>query len=152
MKIETLQDVLHWAQAYHRQMQQCLVHCSDENESERVRMLLDYLSGHEKKLARALERFEEQADGRALHTLCNEYMDKQPILRHETCTAPLAEMTSDEVIRDVVHQHDQIMALYQHLRSRLPAGHAEEFLAELEDLENHEAMQMVKHYQQLEDL
>ena len=152
MKIETLQDVLHWARAYHQQLQQCLEHCVDKAESERARMLLDYLSDHEKKLARVLEAFEEKADSRALHTFCTEYMDKQPILQHESCTASLADMETGEIIVDILHRHDQIMALYQHLRLRLPKGHAEVFLAELEDLEEHESMQMVKHYQQLEDL
>lgn len=115
-------------------------------------MLLHYLADHEEKLAKALVAFEEQANLGALNTWCIEYIEKQPILPHEVCTAPLAGLSTAEIMRDLVHQHEQIVALYRHLESRLPRGHAQQLLSNLAEMESHESMQMVKNSQQLEDL
>lgn len=115
-------------------------------------MLLRYLADHEAKLAKALVAFEEQANLGALNTWCIEYIEKQPILPHEHCAAPLADLSTEEIMQNVVHQHEQVVTLYRHLESRLPRGHARQLLSDLAVMENHESMQMFKNYQQLEDL
>ena len=48
MQIETLKDVLHWTKEFHQHLNQCLSHCADKNTDERARMILAYLSEHEK--------------------------------------------------------------------------------------------------------
>jgi hypothetical protein len=152
MKIETLRDVLHWSQQLHAQLNTCLRHCEGTTKEERVRLLLSYLSEHEARLSRALATFEEEANTNALNTWCAEYIEKQPIERHKSCNMPLADLPIEEIILEVVHHHEQIVILYQHLEAYLPNGHAKQLLTDLIDLENHEAMQAVKHYQQLKDL
>lgn len=152
MKIETLKDVLHWAQKYHAQLKDCLKHCGAKTESERVELLLHYLADHEDKLSKALVAFEEDAHLGALNTWCIEYVKKQPILSHDVCRVPLADLSTAEIMQNLVHQHEQIIALYRHLESLLPRGHAQQLLSDLAEMEKHESMQMVKNYQLLEDL
>ena len=48
MQIETLKDVLHWTREFHQHLSQCLSHCADKNTDERARMILAYLSNHER--------------------------------------------------------------------------------------------------------
>lgn len=151
MKIETLQDILQWARGYHAQSESCLEHCAEVTEVERVKLLLSCLAEHEQRLARALECFERQADLGALNTWVAEYIDKKPVEPHKSCEAIFSDMTADQVIQQVLYQQKQIVSLYQHLEAYLPDGRAKQFLVGLIDLENHEAMQMSKHYQQLED-
>ena len=152
MQIESLRDVLHWAREYHQHAQECTQHCSDSGQSERARLLLRYLADHEAQLVTTLDAFEETANTNALNTWCAEYLQKHPVVPHENCIKPLAELSANEIFLNVMHQHEQIMDLYEHLLAQFPAGHAAEFLKGLRELEEHEDMQMAKHYQQLEDL
>jgi hypothetical protein len=151
VQIETLQDVLHWAQKYHAQLESCLQQGGDTAENERAALLLHYLADHEEKLAQALIAFEQQAALGTLATWCVDYLETQPILSHDACTAALANLSTAEIMEGVVYQHEQIVALYRNLESRLPAGHAQKLLSDLAAMEEHESMQMFKNFQQLED-
>jgi hypothetical protein len=152
MQIETLKDLLHWARKCHVQLKDCLQHCGDTAENERVRLLLHYLADHEEKLAKALVAFEEQADLGALNTWSIEYIEKQPALLDEVCATPMASLSPAEIIQSIVQQHENILTLYRHLESRLPRGRAQQLMYDLAEMEHHESMQMVKNQQLLEDI
>ena len=68
MQIETLKDVLHWTREFHQHLSQCLSHCADKNMDERARMILAYLSDHEKALTKVVSGFETSGDEHALNT------------------------------------------------------------------------------------
>ena len=72
MQIETLKDVLHWTREFHQHLSQCLSHCADKNTDERARMILAYLSDHEKSLTKVVNGFETSGDEHALNTWCME--------------------------------------------------------------------------------
>ena len=152
MQVETLRDVLNWTREHHQHLASCMQHCADENESERAKLLLDYLSDHEQKLVEVLDGFRETADSKALDTWCYEYLDKHPIVRHGKCDKPFAEMTADEIITEISHQHGQIIELYRYLRGRDAALSWQELLDQLVSLEEHESMQMVQAANRLHDL
>ena len=78
MQIETLKDVLHWTREFHQHLSQCLSHCADKNMDERARMILAYLSDHEKALTKVVSGFETSGDEHALNTWCYEYVAKHP--------------------------------------------------------------------------
>lgn len=102
MKIETLRDLLHWSQDLHRYLGQCLDHCADKNTSERARLVLAYLADHEKLLLQVIEGFEGLSASQALNTWCIEYLDKRPIDPHRHCSAPFAELDSEQIVQQVV--------------------------------------------------
>lgn len=152
MKIEQLRDVLHWTEAYHKELHDCLQHCQSAADSERVKLLLQYLADHEEQIAAGLKRFETQANLNALDTWCNEYMKKQPMGHELGAAVSLSKLSTAEIIQYIVQQHDVLIGLYRHLQSQIPADNAAALLQDLVDMENHEAMQMVKNYEELEDL
>ncbi len=152
MQIETLRDVLNWTRGFHQHLASCMRHCAGENESERAKLLLDYLSAHEQKLVEVLDGFRETADVKALNTWCLEYLDKNPIVRHELCDKPFAEMNADEIITEIIHQHGQVIELYRYLRGRDAAPSCWELLDQLLSLEEHEAMRMAQAANRLHDL
>lgn len=152
MQIESLRDVLHWAREYHQHVHECAQHCGDSGKSERAKLLLRYLADHEAQLVATLGAFEETANVNALYTWCAGYLQRHPIAPHENCSKPLADLSTDEIFLNVMHQHGQIMDLYEHLLGRLPVGHAADLLKGLKELEENENMQMAKHVQQLEDM
>lgn len=152
MKIETLRDVLHWTTEFHQHLSSCLRHCSDKNESERAKMLLVYLAGHESELASVVSNFEKTGNTNALNTWCYEYIDKHPIIHHEHCNTPFAKLNATEIMEVIVDQHQQVIELYRYLFSRADIPSAKELLENLKSLEEHESMLMSQGANRLSDM
>jgi len=152
MQIETLKDVLHWATEFHQHLSSCLSHCTDQNESDRAKLLLGYLEAHESKLALVLGQFEKKVSSNALNTWCYEFLNKHPITQHEYCDAPFAQLDAVQIMALIVDQHHQIIELYRYLFSRADNPSAKELLKNLKSLEEHEVMVMSQGANRLNDL
>lgn len=144
MQIGTLKDVLHWTREFHQHLSQCLSHCADKNMDERARMILAYLSDHEKALTKVVSGFETSGDEHALNTWCYEYVAKHPIVRHAHCDAPFAELDAMQIMEVIIDQHQQVIELYRYLTSRVDIPSAKELMESLESLEKHEMMRMAQ--------
>lgn len=152
METETFRDVIQWTREYHERLSVCLKSCSDKQRSERAKLLLGYLSDHEKKLSIALKGFESSAELSALSTWCYEYLDKSPFKPSAVCNQPFEDMTTDQIIEAVEDRHQQIIGLYRYLRGRASISSTIELLDQLTSLEEHEAMQMAHAANRLEDM
>jgi len=152
MKVETLKDVLQWTQKFHQYLSSCLQHCAAENINERSRLLLNYLSQHEHHLEKLVEEAANNASSNALNTWCQQYIDKHPIAIHQKCEEAYSSMSTVEISQVIFEQHRQLMELYRYLYSQAGAPSAIALIATLIELEEHEAMQMAKGANSLEDL
>ncbi|KEA62905.1 hypothetical protein ADIMK_2875 [Marinobacterium lacunae] len=142
MQIDTFRDIIHWTKAYHQQLSDSLKKSSDANRDEKARLLLDYLSEHEAKLARAVDAFEKSDNLKALNTWVMEYLDKKPIKSFAQIDAPFADLSAEEIIQRVEEEHRDIVELYKFLAGRAVATPAVDLLEELAALERHEAMRL----------
>ena len=152
MQIETLKDVLHWTKEFHQYLAKCLSHCRNKNESERVKMIMAYMAEHESQLSQTIEGFERKGNKKALNTWVNEYTDKHPINQHQPCDEPFASLSADEVICQVINQHQKVIELYRYLHSRADTTSAKELLENLCSLEEHDAMLMAQELNRFQDL
>ena len=152
MQVETLKDVLGWTQQYHHHLSTCLEHCANENDSERSRLLLDYLAKHEQHLEALISALCDSASENALKTWCLEYLNKQPIVEHEQCDQPFAKMSTLEISQVIFKQHNEIIDLYRYLYAQAGAPSALDLISKLISLEEHEAMQMSQGANSLEDI
>jgi len=144
MQIETLKDVLHWTKKFHQHLSQCLSHCADKNTDERARMMLGYLSEHEKSLTDVVSGFEKSGDERALNTWCYEYVNRHPITLHAHCDAPFAELETAQIMEVIIDQHQKVTELYRYLASRAEIPLTKELLESLLSLEQHGVMRMAQ--------
>lgn len=152
MQIETLKDVLHWTREFHQHLSQCLSDCADKNTDERARMLLTYLSDHEKALTQVVSGFEISGDEHALNTWCYEYVAKHPIVQHVHCDAPYTELDATQIMAVIVDQHQQVIELYRYLAARADIPSAKELMESLRSLEEHEMMRMAQTSNRFEDV
>lgn len=152
MQVETLKDVLHWTREFHQHLSQCLSHCADKNTDERARMILGYLSDHEKTLSQLVSGFEKSGDEHALNTWCYEYVNKHPIVQHAHCDAPFADLDATQIMAVIVDQHQQVIELYRYLASRADIPSARELLEALRSLEENEMMRMAQSTNRFGDL
>jgi dTDP-4-amino-4,6-dideoxygalactose transaminase len=155
MTIEKISDVVHWAREYHQLLAECMQHCSEHALLEKGQMLLHYLSEHEQRLTETLKRFEHATDAdslKALHTWCYDYLKQHPVKSHPDCDGAYAELSTQEIMQQVEHEHAQIIALYKHLRGHVETPTAQDFIDQLISLEEHEGMRMSQSANRLDDL
>ena len=152
MVVETLEDVLHWTRAVHRNLADCLEHCADEARGERVKMLMGYLSAHERELDRALALSEEDASRGALDTWVYDYVDKAPVKPHQVCAGAFRDKSTEEVLADVMQLHEQIVGLYQYLQGRAEVPSTQSLIDGLLALEQQQARLLVTQAHRLDDL
>jgi len=152
MQIDTFRDIIHWTRAYHQQLAESLKHSSAAHQNERARMLLDYLSEHETKLAEAVRAFEESDNLNALDTWIMEYLNKTPIKPIAEINAPFSTLSTEEIINSIETEHGKIIDLYRFLAGRAVATPAVDLLEELAALEEHEAMRLARASGSLDDI
>jgi len=115
-------------------------------------MLLDYLSRHEKRLLDTIKGFEESAEENALNTWVCEFIEKKPIVLHAACGRPFSEADPDEIMKEIVSMHGQVIGLYKYLHSQAVTPASKELLASLLDLEQNESMTMSHGANRMQDM
>ncbi|MDZ7782171.1 MAG: ATPase [Halioglobus sp.] len=152
MKIETIRDIIQWSRRYHREIARRLAASISGSEKERLRMLMRYLADHERGLIAVLDKFQEHGELSALNTWCYDYLESWPIEKHPQFDKPFVQMDTGELVGAIEHEHNQIVALYRHIREQVDSASAQELMDELISLEEHSAMQAVQSANRFEDL
>ncbi|WP_227370699.1 hypothetical protein [Halomonas sp. M20] len=152
MQVETLSDVLDWTKAIHTNLADCLTHCGEGSERERLKMLLDYLAHHERELSRVLTLTKQHASPSALNTWCYEYFERYPVKPHEECDAEFHDMDTRQVVATLLAVHEKVIGLYRYLHSRAEVPSSRVLLEQLMELEEHEAMRIARDAARMEDL
>ncbi|WP_223668796.1 ATPase [Kangiella shandongensis] len=152
MQAETIKDVLHWTQQAHKQLTDCLHHCSDKSESIRSKMLLDYLAEHEQRLEHTIQKIEEEGNITALNTWVLEYVNRAPIKLHDVCDEPFINMSVGDILHLVTGVNNQIIELYRYLLNQAQIPETQELMEQLVELEQNEAMRMSRDAQRFSDM
>lgn len=152
MDIRTFGDLIDWTRQLHGHLSACLKHCRDSQKEERTRYLMDYLADHEAKLEATVAEFEKQAPARALKTYVYDFLKHQPIKAHDACNEPFATLDYAAVCQLVFDYHDQVMALYNELMGRAEIPETKALVRSLLEMEEHEAMRLVRQTERMDDL
>lgn len=152
MQVETFSDVLDWTRAIHRNLAACLEDCADDNDSERVRMLMDYLGGHERELARVLEMSKDDAEQKALNTWVYDYFENAPLKPRSITSEAFSGKSTDEVLEAVMAYHEEIISLYKYLQGRAEVPSTKALIDQLLQLEEQETRLMMAQAHRFDDL
>jgi len=152
MDVRTFGELIDWTRQLHKHLADCLAHCADQHQEERARMLLSYLATQESEMQRVVARFEQTADAKALKTYAYDYLEHKPIRTHRTCDAPYAKLSVDDICREVFDFHEQTINLYRTLVGKAEIPEAKDLLESLLDLEEHEAMRLVRQTGRMNDV
>ncbi|MBF56881.1 ATPase [Halomonas sp. FeN2] len=152
MDVRTFGELIDWTRQLHKHLADCLAHCADQHQEERARMLLSYLATQESEMQRVVARFEQTADAKALKTYAYDYLEHKPIRTHRTCDAPYAKLSVDDICREVFDFHEQTINLYRTLVGKAEIPETKDLLESLLDLEEHEAMRLVRQTGRMNDV
>lgn len=152
MDIKTFGELIEWTRDLHRNLARCLGHCATHHEEERAKALLQYLSSHESELARIVDEFEIQSASNTLETRVYDYLKHNPIETHRTCDEPYAKLGFQEIYREVLDFHEQVMDLYKMLWEKAEIPEARELLEGLLKMETNESMRLARQIGRMDDL
>ncbi len=122
MSFEQLRDIIARVRGVHRELAEFYNNLEAVVEKERVRMVLEYLSQHERKLENSLREFEESAGKNILNTFFK-YAPNCSIREAIQCIEVHSEMSVDEVVCMALRLDEMLLRLY---RETAECAHAEE--------------------------
>ncbi len=139
---QTLNDVLDRTRELHSGLAASLGRAASATDDPRAQLLMDFLSEHEEKLEQAVDSIQKNADAKQLDTWFYDFTQKHNVVRTGGDHKTYSKMTTDEIMGEVMEEHDQIIQFYRYLYGRAGTSPAHELLRELLELEQHEAMQL----------
>lgn len=129
-----VRDVLQHVRTFHRRLREYYEDASEQTSNERIELLLEFLSDHEKDLERGLSRYEPQAAEGILNTWMQYVPDD--VLERAFAEIPLHEDSSEEEIIDAATRFiDALVDLYATLVQSTEAPRVKELFASLLELE-----------------
>ncbi len=112
MGVETAKDVLDHARAFHRQLRDFYSQLQEITTKERLRLLLEYLSAHEKQLEDNLEAYEDVAEKNVLDS----WFQYPPEHIHDVPFEDIdkiEDLSIDEIINIGLKFDDMLLKLYE---------------------------------------
>jgi rubrerythrin len=153
MAVETTKDVLDHAREFHTQLSEFYSLLSKKSEKQRVKLLLDYMSQHEKHLEETLTRYEEEVSEKILNTWFQFPPPKEVLT---TCSKINIEekqdLTVDDVIEMAVKLDDCLIDLYKEMIKNSEIDEMREVFTSLMEMEKRQELELVRDAQEWKDL
>lgn len=148
---EQVRDVLDYGIDLHVALRELYYRLGEQSDQTRVKMLLDYLSRHERNREAALQQFEEGSRKSILDAWLQyapsstiEQMLKDRVIR--------PDMNVDDVIKIAMAFDDALITLYREAAREIDDPHAREVLQNLAEMEHKEKQRFVRDAEWLEDI
>ncbi|WP_217474692.1 hypothetical protein [Stutzerimonas stutzeri] len=151
MNIERCEDLVERTRQAHTRLSECMSEAAEQRGDSLATMLLVYLAQHEQALASTIERITEHADSRALHARLHDAVPGDMLVLDLDSEA-YAQMSVDELSREIFAIHNRIIDLYRSLENRPGLDRAGELLAEMLQLEEHETMRLAQQVNRMHEL
>lgn len=148
---EQVKDVLDYGIKLHSELTELYASLNRQNDQTRVKMLLDYLSRHEKNREQAMQRFE---DG-SRKSILNFWLQYSPGSNVEQLLrdyAVRADMSVDDVIKIAMAFDDAMIELYKGAALIVDDPHAREVFTNLAEMEEQEKHRFIRDAEWMDDL
>lgn len=106
-----VRDVLNAAADFHRDLRAFYGRLAKQEDQQRVRMLLDYMSRHEKDFEKALAQYDQEGAGKLLDTWMH-YTPEERALNVPQPESLRDDMTVDEAVDTAVRLDKELVQFY----------------------------------------
>lgn len=151
MNIERCEELIDWTSQAHTRLAKCMTEGASERSDSLAKMLLVYLAQHEQELTRTIARIKEHADPGALQVRLHDAVDGRT-LALDLDSEVYAQMSVDEISRDIFAIHNRIIDLYRSLENRPGLDRARGLLGEMLQLEEQETMRLAQQVNRMHEL
>jgi len=143
MAFETTKDVIDHARKFHRDLSEFYHQLADSAEQEKVKMVLDYLSRHERHLDQALARYEHDGANQVLDTWFK-FKPDEATAKNIAALEVNNNMTVPEIVRMAMQMDERLIELYRGVARSSVAEEVKELFESLLKMEKQEESDMVK--------
>lgn len=148
---EQVRDVLDYGIRLHGRLHDTYQHLHEQSEKTRVKMVLDYLSRHERNRAQAMERFEEGAH-QAILDVWLQYAPSSAIeTLLDTCGSG-SQLDVDGVVKLALRFDEALIALYRETGGRSDDPHVRDLFSNLAEMESQERQRFVRDAEWVQDI
>ncbi|MCH5374304.1 MAG: hypothetical protein JJ992_10020 [Planctomycetes bacterium] len=151
MSNEQTRDILEHAQHFHRQVSQYYDELSAHTDKERIKMLLDYMSRHERNMARGLAEFEHSAPRDVMNACFKVGHVIKPCCEVVQDLKITPDMSVDDVIEMGMQFGDCLISVYKDLSETAADERVRSVFQDLLTLEQKEKRQLVRNAQRVLD-
>ncbi len=151
MASETVKDIIMRVRGLHNQLSCFYEAIGDSASKQRVKLLLQYVSRHERNLETALRQYQEQADRSVLNTWYKASPGNE-IAKEISDLKITPEMTTEEVISLVLAADRKLVNQFRQLSENAASEDVRELFQKLIAIEEREEHQLVRDSEALEDI
>ena len=151
MAFDQTKDVLEHVREFHRKLGAFYDELKASTSRERARVLLDYMSRHEKYLEDCLIQYEEQVSDNLLDTYFK-YGSESTELTAITDFEIKPDMDVEDVIAAAMHFDTCLIAFYREMSQRALSKKVREVFENLLEMEQNEQIQLSKRALDIESL
>jgi rubrerythrin len=145
MSFETTKDVLEHAREFHRDVSEFYGRLTKQPQKERVKILLEYMSRHEKHLEESLAQYEEGVSEKILNTWFQYPPPKETLDLCKKMTIEGNEnLTVEQVIKMALELDECLVNLYKAMIESAETEEVKEVFENLLAMEKQEEMDMVR--------
>ncbi len=151
MPYKKTRDILDRAKAFHSNISKHYHTLSAAAEKEKVKILLDYLSRHEKNLAKSLEEYEEEASREILEN----WFKFTPENSIDECFKKLEvtpSMSLDDVVSLALSFDDRLVDLYREAARISPSEEVRDVFKNLLEMEKEEELVLMRNALEIKEL
>jgi rubrerythrin len=149
---KTTRDITEWLRKAHRHLSRFYAQRRKVADQERVRLLLDYLSRHEKTLEKALADLEDEAGQHIMDTYFQYLPEEFDELRFDDRQLQESDMTVDDVIRIVIRNDEALTRFYDRLAQTAAIPSVKDMFVRLKDQLEEERTRFVENAMHLKDI
>jgi rubrerythrin len=148
---EQVKDVLDYGRKLHVELREFYDSVSHGSEQARVKMLLDYLSRHERNREIVLERFETETRQGMLN-LWLQYAPPSHVEERLRDCAIRPDMSVDDVLRIAMDFDNALIDLYDGAAKIVDDPHAKAVFANLVEMERQEKQRFIRDAEWMDDI
>ena len=152
MRFHQVREVVSWAVDFHAQLAKQYAALAKQSEDERVRMALDYLAEHERKMQRGLGSY-LASDSEHRNVLDTWFSDATELPHPDVLTrlcGCMACTTIDNVLASALTIHKTLEEMYRHRAEDAAIGDEEAFFIALAKGHESEVRRLVRDMARLE--
>ncbi len=142
MKAQTFQYLTEWTTLFHNNLAELMEKGLPQQTDERSKWVLEYLIEHERKLAKEVEGFKEQADPKALNTWLYDQISETLPPDQRTREVDFGKMNFDQICEEIFDVHNQVMEIWKGMTSKGAIPEAKELSQKIYELEKNETMRL----------
>ena len=153
MPFETTREVLEHAREFHRDLKEYYKSLMEKTDQERVRMLLDYLSRHEKNLEEGLARYESEIASKIRDTWFQYPPPKEAVaVCKDIAISNIEDLSVDGIVKLALDFDSCIIEMYEAIIKSSDSAEVREIFQSLLNLEKQEELELVRDSLELKDL